>query len=409
MAFTKLMVIAFRDLGRNRRRSGLTILAVTLGLALLILMSGLVAGVFDSMISSSILLASGHVQVRAEDYQLEKPSLQWQDLLDYSTEFLTSAAGIDGVKAVAPTLWASGFLNTSDEMIGVRVTGIDPQSGFHDPIRQGLVAGEYLEIDDRDGVLIGKNLAEELGLSAGSKIQLLVGTSNGEMDDDLFTVRGIFATGVVIYDAGTVYMPLPKAQAITRAGDRISAVILLTEDAETANPVAAALRGPHRNVETWEDMNTLILTAMEQGMGFYYLIYGIVILVVAVIIANTLLMSVFERTRELGILAALGMKGRQITTLILLEAGALAFLGIIGGLVLGLLVVWYLSINGIPIGDEIAGMVQGFAYPSAFFAKFAPADFFGLSLAMLVIVLLSALYPARFAAHLEPVEALHAL
>ncbi len=409
MAFKKIWVIAYRDLGRNRRRSGLTMLAVVLGLALLILMSGFIAGVIDGMISDSILLNSGHVQVRAESYEVEKASLEWKDLLDNSDELLASAAGIEGVKAVAPVLWASGFLNTADELIGVSVTGIDPDSSFHDPIRQGMVAGEYLAVEDRDGVLIGKKLAEELGISAGSKISLLVGTSDGETDEGIFTVRGVFATGVVLYDGGTVYMPLPKAQAFTNTGDRISAVILLTEDAETADQVAAALRGPGRKVVTWKDMNALILQAMEQGMAFYYLMYGIVILIVAVIITNTLLMSVFERTRELGILAALGMKGRQIMVLILLEAGSLALLGVIGGIILGSLVVWYLSFNGIPIGDDIAGMVQGFAYPSVFFAKFAPGDVFGLSLAMLVIVLLAALYPARFAARLEPVEALHAL
>ena len=409
MTFKKLWVIAYRDLGRNRRRSGLTMLAVALGLAVLILMSGYIAGMVDSSISDSILLNSGHVQVRAESYEVEKASLEWQDLLDNGDELLASAAGIEGVKAVAPALWASGFLNTADETIGVRVTGIDPDSSFHDPIRQGIVAGEYLAADDRDGVLIGKHLADDLGIGAGSKISLLVGTSDGETDEDIFTVRGVFATGVLIYDEGTVYMPLPKAQAITNAGERISAVILLTEDAETAYPVAAVLRGPGRSVVTWEDMNALILLAIEQGMSFYYLIYGIVILVVAVLIANTLLMSVFERTRELGILAALGMKGRQIMTMVLLEAGTLALLGVIGGIVLGSLVVWYFSINGIPIGDEMASVAQGFAMRSELTTKFAPADVFGLSLAMLVIVLLAALYPARFAARLEPVEALHAL
>ncbi len=409
MAFTKLWVIAYRDLGRNRRRSGLTILAVTLGLAILILMSGYIAGIIDGSISDSIRLNTGHVQVRAAGYEPERASMQWQDLLENRAEILASVSEIEGVEAAAPVLWASGFLTTADETIGVLVTGIDPDSGFHDPVRQGLVAGEFLAADDREGVMIGKNLADSLGISAGSKISLLVGTSDGETDEDTFTVRGVFHTGVLTYDEGTVYMPLPKAQAITGAGDRISAVIVLTKDSETADPVAAVLRGQGHNVVTWQDMNALILVAIESGMSFYYLLYGIVILVVAVIIANTLLMSVFERTRELGILAALGMKGRQIRTMILLEAGTLAVLGIIGGIALGSFFVWYLMVNGIPIGDEIAGMVQGFAMRNVLYTKFVPAEMVGLSLAMLVIVLLGALYPASFAARLEPVEALHAL
>jgi ABC-type lipoprotein release transport system permease subunit len=406
MALMKLWVIAFRGLGRNRRRTGLTMLAVSLGLAVLIMMAGFVAGVFDSMISFSILLQSGHVQIRSENFEMEKPSLKWEDLMDQKEELLDKAAGIDGVTAVAPVLWSSGFVNTSDELFDVNVTGIDPRSGFHDSIREGIIAGQYLELDDRDGVLIGDKLAEDLGVGAGSKISLLVNTADDKTDEDVFTVRGVFSTGVVSYDAGAVYMTLSKAQAITNVGERISAVILLTEDTETAEVVATSLRGPNRNVVTWKDMNALILNAIEQGNYFYYIIYGIVILIVAVLIANTMLMSVFERTRELGILASLGLKGHQIMTMVLLEAGTLALMGVMGGLILGSLVVWYLSFNGLYIGDDIASMVQGFAYPSTFYAKIAPRDFLVLSAAMLVIVLLAAIYPARFAARLEPAEAL---
>ena len=409
MALRKLWVIAYRDLGRNRRRTMLTMLAVVIGLALTIMISGVIAGVFDSALSSSISLDTGHVQVRAEGYEKEKASLEWQDLLQDGDELLASTVGIEGVTSVAPVLWASGFLNTVDDSLGVNITGIDPDSSFHDPIRQGIIAGEYLEIDDREGVLVGRKLAEELGISPGSKVSLLVGTSNGEMDEDIFTVRGIFSTGLVIYDGGTVYMPLPKAQTITRAGNRISAVILLTEDAEAASPVADALRGGGRRVLTWEEMNSLIMVAVQQGNAVYSLIYGIVILIVAVIIANTLLMSVFERTRELGILAALGMKGRQIMTMILLEASTLALMGTILGIILGTLLVWYLSINGIDMGEDVASIAEGMAYPSVLYAKFAPGAVIGLSLAMLGIVLLASLYPARFAARMEPVEALHSV
>ncbi len=269
-AFKKLWVIAYRDLGRNRRRSALTMLAVALGLALLILMSSYIAGVVDGSISDSILLSTGHVQVRAETYQVEQASLEWGDLLDNSDELLASATQIEGVKTAAPVLWARGFLTTADETVGVRVTGIDPGSDFHEPIRSGLVAGQYLAADDRGGVMLGKKLADSLGIGVGSRISLLVGTSDGGTDEDVFTVRGLFSTGVLTYDENTIYMPLTKAQAITGSGDRLSALILLTDDAETALPVAAALRAPDRSVVTWEDMNALILQGIQSGMSFCY-------------------------------------------------------------------------------------------------------------------------------------------
>jgi putative ABC transport system permease protein len=126
MALKRLWVIAFRDLGRNRRRSGLTVLAVMLGLAILILMSSYIAGIIDGSISDGIRLNTGHVQVRVAGYEPEKASLQWQDLLENSSEILASTSEIEGVQAVAPVLWASGFLTTADETVGVRVTGINP-------------------------------------------------------------------------------------------------------------------------------------------------------------------------------------------------------------------------------------------------------------------------------------------
>jgi len=258
--------------------------------------------------------------------------------------------------------------------------------------------------------LIGEKLANDLGISSGSKISLLVSTSDGETDEDIFTVRGLFATGVVSYDAGTVYMPLPKAQAITNAGERISAVILLTEEAEMADPVAAALRGPGRSVVTWKDMNALILGAIEQGMFFYIMIYGIVILIVAVIIANTLLMSVFERTRELGILAALGMKGRQIMGMFLMESATLGLLGVLLGVALGSLGVYYLATVGISLGDmdvsDITGTGSGFAIGTTLYGAFAWGDTVMLAAACLIIILLASLYPAWFATRKEPIDAL---
>ena len=131
--------------------------------------------------------------------------------------------------------------------------------------------------------------------------------------------RGVFSTGVYTYDDGALFMPLSKAQAFTNTAGRASAVTMLLNDEEDADAVAAALEA-RRPMRSPGKLNELFLQTIETGMSFYVFIYGIVILIVAVIIANTLLMSVFERIREVGILAALGMKGRQITLMFLLEA-----------------------------------------------------------------------------------------
>ncbi len=159
MPLGKLWTIAYRDLGRNRRRSITTLLAVAFGLALLIVMNGLVAGVLEDSLQNSIRLRTGHLQVRASSYEEEKLSLQAKDLLANPDELTSRASALSEVKAAAPVLWASGILDTIEDSAGVQIFGIDAASPIYAPIRAGTVAGDFLTADDRNGILIGKRLA----------------------------------------------------------------------------------------------------------------------------------------------------------------------------------------------------------------------------------------------------------
>jgi len=410
----RLWKLAIRDLKRNRRRSALTLVAVGLGLALLIVTSGFTEGSVQGAIENNIRVRSGHVQVREESYDEDKVSLKWEDLLDDPQGLAAQAQALPQVRAATPVLWASGILATSEESAGVQVFGIDPLSETSTPFREGLVAGEFLAPDDRDSILVGERLARSLGLTAGDDIGLLINTADEQPDEAIFTIRGLYDTGTPSYDEITVFMPLAKAQAFTRAGDRASAVVLLLHDKEDADAVAGALRAPGptpQKVRTfiWRDLNQVILQAVETSMGIMVLIYLVVLAVVAVVIANTLLMSVFERTREMGILAALGMKGRQVLTMFVLEAGILGVIGIAAGLLLGSLGVYYLATQGWNIGDLASMATAEIGYGETIYAKFAPAEMVQLSIASLVITLLASLYPAWFAARMEPIDALRAL
>jgi ABC-type lipoprotein release transport system permease subunit len=385
-------------------------IAVAFGLALIIFMSGMISGMLESSIQDNIRLNTGHVQVRAESYEAQKQSLLWRDLLDNADTILAQANGMSEVKAATQVLWASGVLSTLQETVGLRVTGIDPSSPIHDPVRQGIVAGEYLAPDDRNGILIGQRLANEMGVGVGQRVSLASGNASGDAEEAIFTVRGLFATGFPGYDEGTAFLPLSRAQAFMGTGDRASAVVILLYDQEDAEGVAAALAGPGLVTLDWRDLNSVLLTAIETGLSFYYLMYGIVILIVAVIIANTLLMAVFERTREIGILSALGMKGRHIRLMILVEAAALALAGIAVGIVIGSILVTYLSKTGIPIGESSSQLLgDAMTFGTTMYTSFVPADIITLSIFMLVIVLLVSLYPAWYASRMEPVTALQAL
>lgn len=402
----KLWKIAYRDLARNRRRSLLTLVAVALGVAMLVTLTGLYAGAIGDSIENNIRLQTGHLQLRDESYDEDKVSLAWEDLLDDSQNLATQIQALDGVQVASPVLWAGGIIGTSEESVGVRVFGIDPLSDLHQRIRDGLVSGEFIQPDDRSGILLGRRLADSMDVMVGDQVSLLINTSNQQADEANFTVRGLYATGVPVYDDTTVFLPLSKAQAFTRTEGRASAIIALLDDREQADGIAQALRTPGLTLLTWRDLNQVILQAVEMSMSVTYLMYLIVLAVVAVVIANTLLMSVFERVREMGILAALGMKGRQIMAMFMLEAGTLGLVGVVLGVLLGSLGVLYLATVGLHIGEMATVASADIAYGEVIYGEFDPGGMLGLSVAAMVIILLASLYPAWFAARLEPIDAL---
>lgn len=408
MILSILWTMAWRDLGRNRRRTFFSILAVGLGLALLIVLNGYIQGVMQDSLNNVIRMESGHLQLRAPSYETDKSSLLWEDLLSDPETLAAQVRDMDGVATAAPVLWAGGYLNTRDESVGVRIFGIDPAAPLHAPFHEALNAGEFITPDDRGGIMIGKRLADSLQLTVGDNVNVALVNASGEPDEAAFAIRGIFSTGIWGYDDGAILMPLAKAQAFAGTGDRASAVTALLDNRDDAETVAAQLRTGTANVLTWRDLNEVFLQTMETAMSFYVYMYGIVILIVAVIIANTLLMAVFERFREIGIFSSLGMRGRQITLLFLLQAFALGILGVLLGNVIGSAGVAWLATYGIPVGDM--GAVAGdMPISSVLRAQFNPTGMLQLSLWTLGITVLASLYPAWYASRLEPVDALNAL
>jgi ABC-type lipoprotein release transport system permease subunit len=402
--------MAYRNLGRNRRRSALTLIAVALGMGLLVVLAGLVKGEIDLALRNSIRLQTGHVQIRQASYEEEELSLAWEDLLGNPRDLAARTEALDAVRFATPVLWANGILGAGQESVRVRVMGIDPRSDAHAPFRDAVVAGQFLSPDDRGGILIGRRLAESLELGVGSDVSLLVSTANQQADEAVFAIRGLYDTGVPAYDETSVLLPLDKAQAFTRAEDRASAVWMLLHDREKAEDVATALRGQQLQVVTWQELNFALLNAVEQSTGIMYLMYMVMLAVVAVIVANTLLMSVFERTQEMGILSALGMKGGQILTMFLMEAGILGALGVLSGILLGGLGVLYLATIGLDIGDMATAVAYSdMAIPSKIYAEFAVQETVLLSIASLALIILASLYPAWLGARMEPAEALAAL
>ena len=400
----QLISMAWRDLGRNRRRSFFSALALAIGMTLLLLMASVVQGEMRGAMDTNIRLQSGHLEVRGANYNPSRTSLKWQDLIESPQAMAAEIATLPQVVVATPRLYASGILSLGETTMGVRVMGVDPASPANAPYREGLIDGTFPAADDREGLLIGRTLAEKIAARVGDNVKLLVNTSSGEVDEQVFIIRGIYSTGTPSYDQSTVLMPLAKAQAITGAGDRASSVFVLTQERDQADAVAAALTGGGFTTVTWKQSNEL-LALFEQFSGAYmFVLYLIVLGITATVIVNTLIMSVFERTREIGILAAVGMRGGRIMAMFFAESSLLAIGGILMGLILGGAVVWYASVYGFFIGNVgVTGILIG----ETIYAYLTWNDAIMLIVMTFGITLLAGLYPALLAARMEPVEALH--
>jgi ABC-type lipoprotein release transport system permease subunit len=400
----QLYRMAFRDLGRNPRRSFFSALALGMGLALLLLMASVIKGEMLGSMDTSIKLQSGHLQVRAQTYKEEKSSLSWEDLIENPDQTAARIAALQPVKVATPRLMANGIVTSGEESVGVRIMGIDPASEANAPFRDGIKTGEFIKADDRDSLLLGQPLADKLGLKAGEKITLLVTTSNGEVDQQVFTIKGVYSTRTPSYDQSTIFLPLAKAQTFTRTENHASTIFILLKDREQTDAVAKALKSDTFQILTFTQMNEIIGQTEEMANSYIYVLYLIVLAITATVIVNTFIMAVFERTREIGILAAIGMKGRRIMAMFFAESSLLAVGGIVMGLILGGLLVFYATNYGFYIGSFAT---TGFLLQDTIYAHLTLNDTITLTVMTFIVSLFAALYPAMLASHLEPVEALH--
>jgi len=401
-----LFKLAYRNLGRNKTRSLLSALAVGVGMSLLLLMVSVLEGEMRGALQNTIRLQSGHLQIRPASYDENKISLKWEDMIAEPGQLVEQIETLPQVTVATPRLIAGGILTLSDESKGVQILGIEPDSAANQPFRDGMTAGEFLRADDREGILIGQLLADKLNLKVGDTVNLLVTTSNGDVNEQLFTIRGVYSTRTPGFDEGTLLMPLAKAQAITATENHASTIFVLLQDSDQAEAVAQALQSDSLKVLTWREQNDFVVMFEDYANAFFVILYLIVLGITATVVTNTLVMAVFERTREIGILSAIGMKARGIMAQFLAEAALLATGGVVAGLIIGGVMVYFAAVKGFYIGDF---GITGVLFEDRIYAYFTWANTINLAIVTYIITLIALLYPALLAARMEPVEALHGL
>ena len=345
-------------------------------------------------------------------------------MIDRPGEVLVATRRIGGVRAVVPRVNASGLLRAGDSSVAVAFTGVDPSvepavsevaSNAH------RVAGDYLRSRDRmpfanqpSDIYVGAQLAENLDLSLGDRVVLTASPrGGGGPASAAFRVRGVFRTGLAELDGFSVQIPIADAQALLGLGGSVTEIALMLDDPDDVDAVVSAVRAGIRGrdeleVLPWQQALAELHESIVLDDAGMYLMMAVVFVIVGIGIFNTVLMSVVERTRELGVMMAIGTSVRLLFGAVMAEAGVLAVIGCAVGLALGLSIHSYLASTGLDVqqlfGNKMA--VAGVILEGRLYSRLAAASVAEWTAIMAGIVLLSALYPAFRVAELKPIEAM---
>jgi ABC-type lipoprotein release transport system permease subunit len=402
--------LAWRNLWRHSRRTWLTASAMIFSNVLLVFMISLQFGSYQMMINNTLQAFSGHMQIQAEGYQDSPRMRKSVPGIIELTEQVRRA--LPDASAAAR---ASGFALASSEQrsFGIQVYGVQP--AFEPLVSSipGLIkAGRFLEDSDAAEIVLGGIMARNLKVSVGDEVTLLGSGRDGSFAAGVVTVAGIFESGITDMDRSFAEVPLSYFQetfymeghghAIAVSLDNIGR---LPAAMQQVRPLIAGHDG--LAVLDWEALNPGLRQAIQADMSSAWFMYGVLIVLVAFSVLNTQLMSVMERTREFGVISALGVKPGKLASLVMLETALMALIGFLAGIFLGWLVTLYFSHVGFayPGMEEAAARfnLPGRMYPGISFLSLilGPAVVF-------MFCLLASLYPALRLFRLRPVEAMRA-
>lgn len=412
----QLFQLAWRNLWRNPRRTLIAMAAIGLGYAMLMFVACLMAGLRQQMIESGTDLVLSDIEVHGPEYYPDRPihqTLGGREGTDVSA-LLATITGDPRVYAAAPRVYGYGLASAARQPAGVELLGVVPhQEQKVTVLHTRMVKGSYLTEQMPKGIVIGDTLATTIGVEVGSEIVLLTQAANGAMGNDLYTVTGMFHTGLDAMDQGLVLMSLAALQELLRLpAGRVHEIAIKLHDITAATATATALEVQLSNtlpvrVRAWPELVPELADYVQFNRRVTFMLFFIFFLLAVIGIVNTMLMAVIERTRELGMLMAVGMRPAQVVGLIMAEAASLAGASLVLGGALGAPLLWYLQVHGLHLGgdlDEIslAGVMVGHLW-------YGQQDFLAYTQAALglgVTALVSALYPALRAARLRPTQAL---
>ncbi len=399
-------LLAWRNLWRNKRRTLIASASIFFAVIFALLMRSMQEGSYDYMVDASVSMYTGYIQVHAKDYW-DKRSI------DKSMELsLTRIDKIDSVKhvtLVTPRLESFSLISYGNVTKVASIVGIHPElENEMTDLKNKLISGKYLT-DNSKGVMIAEGLATLLKVEIGDSVVLYGQGYHGVTAAAQVEVEGIVKFTLPALNKTMVYLSLDYSQWLYAAPNRVTTLSIMIDEAKKINEVHVAVSNlfdEKYEVMMWSELMPELVQSIEVDNAGGIIMLGILYVVIGFGIFGTVMMMTAEKTKEFGILISVGMKKWRLSYVSFLESLFLSFIGVLAGIIVSIPILYYLKQNPIPLTGEMADVMLKFGLDPIIPFRFAANIFVDQFLTVLVIAMISALYPLSYIRKLNPVKAM---
>jgi len=362
-------------------------------------------GVVEERVRIAIAKELSHIQIHHPEFRKEFDA---RYPVDKGPEVMKEIARMSEVAAVSGRVIGKGMIATATGSAGIRINGVDPsQEDSVTHISQNIIEGNYFTPGSKNEILVGERLLKKLKLKRNSKVILTLLDKDNNITSGAFRIKGVYKTQNTPYDEANAFVKRNDLAALLNTNDGIHEIAVLLKSNEALGPVAERIKAayPLVKTETWMEVSPemdLVVSTMGQSLWIYM---SIIMLALAFGIINTMLMAVLERTREIGMLMALGMSKGRLFTMILLETLFLVFIGTPLGMLAGFFTAYYLGSHGIDM-SAYKEVYESFGFGEIIYPKLNPQDYYTVLELVIITAVVSSLFPARKALSLNPSEAI---
>ena len=396
--------LALRNLLRHQARTAATLAAISLGVASLILAGGFVKDIFIQLGEATIHSQTGHIQLAKQGFWAMRTRSPETHMIAQPDEIKASLAKQSGVEQVVARINFSGMLNNGKRDLGVMGDGIEPDGEAKIGSFMRYIEGRQLTNQDIDGVVVGQGVARTLNLKIGDRVTLVISLAQGAVNTLDFQLVGIFQSFSKEFDSRAVRIPLAATRELLDTQAAHLLVMSLARTEETARIVATVRAQVANNgleAKTWREISDFYEKTVQLYDAQFGVLRLIIFLMVLLSVANSINMTLFERTREFGTLLALGDEPRRVFVLIMTESALLGLFGALFGMVIGCIFAWGISAIGIemppPPNSNLGYTAQ---------IRLDPASVFTAGAIGFFAAFIASIFPAHRAANLEVVDAL---